>query len=134
MQRRRGENAPPKSTARTRVSNGTAMLAGVDGRSIIARRYRDLCRAIFADQGGADQLSEARMQLIRRFAALAVQAEAMEARLANGEQIDIGEHALLSSTLVRIAQRIGIDRRSKNITPSLRDYLEAKSVEIEAAE
>jgi hypothetical protein len=31
---------------------------------------------------------------------------------------------LLCSTLVRIAQRIGIDRRSKNITPSVRDYLE----------
>ena len=101
----------------------------MDGRSIIARRYRDLCRAIFADQGGADQLSEARMQLIRRFAALAVQAEAMEARLANGEQIDIGEHALLSSTLVRIASRIGIDRRARNITPSLAEYLEASSEE-----
>ena len=69
------------------------------------------------------------MQLIRRFAALAVQAEAMEARLVNGEQIDIGEHALLSSTLVRIASRIGIDRRARNITPSLADYLEGSSEE-----
>jgi len=32
---------------------------------------------------------------------------------------------------VRIAQRIGIDRRTRNITPSLRDYLEAKTVETE---
>jgi hypothetical protein len=42
----------------------------------------------------------------------------MEARLANRHSINITDHALLSSTLVRLAQRIGIDRRSRNITPS----------------
>jgi hypothetical protein len=30
---------------------------------------------------------------------------------------------LLCSTLTRLAQRIGIDRRAKNITPSLAEYL-----------
>jgi hypothetical protein len=47
----------------------------------------------------------------------------MEARLANGEQIDIAEHALLCSTLTRLAQRIGINRVSKNITPPIEDYV-----------
>jgi hypothetical protein len=55
------------------------------------------------------------LQLIRRFAAAAVLAEQMEARLANGEQIDIAEHATLSSTLVRLAQRIGIDRVPRDV-------------------
>ena len=36
-------------------------------------------------------------------------AEALEAKLARGEQIDITQHAVLSSTLVRLAQRIGIE-------------------------
>ena len=49
-------------------------------------------------------------------------AEQLESRLANGEQIDIAEHATLSSTLVRLAQRIGIDRRAKDITPDPLTY------------
>jgi hypothetical protein len=112
-----------KSHARSRVSNGTDVLPGVDGRSLIARRYRDICAAIATDQGGAERLSETRLQLIRRFAAAACLAEAMEARLANGEQIDLAEHAQLASTLVRIAQRIGIDRLPRDVTQTLSQYL-----------
>jgi hypothetical protein len=49
---------------------------------------------------------------------------------ARGEEIDVERHALLCSTLTRLAQRIGIDRRARTITPTVRDYLE----HIEAAE
>jgi hypothetical protein len=125
---------PRKPTARSRVSNNSDLLPGIDGRSVIARRYRDIASAIVADQGGVDRLSEARLQLIRRFSASAVLAESMEARLANGEEIDINSHALLTSSMVRVAARIGINRLPKNITPSLADYLEGKSRETEAAE
>ena len=113
----------PKDPGKSRVTNGADLLPDIDGRSVVARRYRDICSAIAADQGGADQLSEARLQLVRRFAAAAVLAEQMESRLVNGEQIDISEHALLASTLVRIAQRIGINRVARNVTPDLRDYI-----------
>lgn len=112
-----------KVYGRSRISNGHDVLPDVDGRSVIARRYRDIANAIFVDQAGVDQCSEARKQLIRRFAAAAVLAEQMESRLANGEQIDIQEHATLSSTLVRLAQRIGIDRVPKDIAPTLGDLL-----------
>jgi hypothetical protein len=112
-----------KKHGRTRISNGRDVLPDIDGRSIIARRYRDITAAILADQSGADQCSEARKQLIRRFAAAAVLAEQMESRLANGEKIDISEHALLSSTLTRLAQRIGIDRRQRDVSPTLSEYL-----------
>ena len=46
--------------------------------------------------------------------------------MARGEQIDLQEHATLCSSLVRLAQRIGIDRRARTIVPDLKDYLEAK--------
>jgi hypothetical protein len=52
--------------------------------------------------------------------------------LANGHSIDITDHALLSSTLVRLAQRIGIDRRSRDTTPSLSEYLQLRSERIDA--
>jgi len=115
--------APRPPVARSRVTNGADVLPGVDGRSLLARRYRDIAGAVLADQAGASQCSEARLQLIRRFAAACVLAEQLEARLTNGQAIDVGEHAALSSTLVRLASRIGIDRVPKDVTPSLSDYL-----------
>jgi hypothetical protein len=113
-----------KRRARSAVSNGTNVLANCDGRSTIARRYRDIIAAVVAGAGGADRCSETKLALIRRFSAAACLAEAMEAKLVSGEPIDIGEHALLCSTLVRVAQRIGINRIPKNITPTLNEYLE----------
>jgi len=120
-----------KIYGRSRISNGRDLLPDVDGRSVIARRYRDIANAILVDQGGIDHCSESRKQLIRRFAAAAVLAEQLESRLANGEQVDIAEHATLSSTLVRLAQRIGIDRVPRDVTPSLAEYLEHAATEAE---
>ena len=114
-----------KVYGRSRISNGRELLPDVDGRSVIARRYRDITTAILVDQGGADRCSESRMQLIRRFAAAAVLAEQMESKLANGELIDINQHATLSSTLVRLAAKIGINRIPRDITPGLDEYLAA---------
>jgi hypothetical protein len=122
-----------KPRARSRVTNGRDVLPNIDGRSTVARRFHDIVSAVIVDQGGIDRCSESRLQLIRRFAAAAVIAEQMESHLANGEEIDVSQHALLCSSLVRLAQRIGIDRRARNITPSLPDYLDEKEVE-EAAQ
>jgi hypothetical protein len=75
--------------------------------------------------GGAD-LSEARLQLIRRFSGNAVLAEQLEADLANGKKINIGEYALLCSTLVRVARQIGVNRIPRDVTPTLSEYLASK--------
>src|SRR3984893_3781455 len=69
------------SKQRSRMTNGTALLPDIDGRSAIARRLKDITSAILADQGGADQCSQSRLQLVRRFAAAAVLAEQLESRL-----------------------------------------------------
>lgn len=113
---------------RSRVTNGKELLPGVDGRSPIAKRFRDIASAILIDQGGVDRCSESRKQLIRRFAAAAVLAEQVEAKLANGEDIDIQQHATLSSTLVRLAQRIGIERVAKDVELNLGDFMRMASM------
>jgi hypothetical protein len=110
------------SKQKSRVSNGADLLPDIDGRSALARRFKDIASQILVDQGGADRCSESRTQLVRRFAAAACLAEQMESRLINGEQIDIQEHALLCSTLARLSSRIGLGRTPK-IVPSLADYL-----------
>jgi hypothetical protein len=116
---------------RSRVTNGADLLPGIDGRSPTYRRYRDLVAAMVADLGGI-ALSEARMQLVRRFAASAVLAEAMEARLVKGEPVDIMEHSQLASTQVRLASRIGLERMPKDVTPAtLQDYINKCKAEAE---
>ena len=116
-----------KPTARSRITNGADILPAIDGRSIFARRYRDIAAAIVSDQGGLDRLSEARLQLVRRFAAAACIAEELEARIARGEEMPdniIEKHSTLCSTLCRLSMRIGLGRRAKDITPTLASYLD----------
>lgn len=114
-----------KPTARSRVSNGKDWLANVDQRSSIARRYRDLMASTIADAGGLSECSQARLQLIRRLAALSVQLEALEAKLADGADIDIAEYTSLTSTLVRVVSRLGLNRVPKLVGPNLGDILRA---------
>jgi hypothetical protein len=127
--------ASRKACGRSRLSNDATLLAGVDMRSIVGRRYKDLIRAIVADQGGIERLAEARIQLIRRFAGIGCLAEAAEARMALGQEFDVGEYVQLASTMSRIAARIGINRTAKDAL-SLKEYVTAPAkpppVEIEA--
>ena len=119
----------PKSKGRSRVTNHQDILPDVDGRSLIARRFRDIVASVIADQGGLDCMAEARLQLVRRFAACAVLCESQEARLTSGEELDISEYSTLTSTLVRVAQRIGINRIARDITPSLAEYTDAQDAD-----
>lgn len=116
-----------KLRARARVTNRPAELPNVDLRSLVARRFTDITSQLIIDLGGEGRISEAKLQLVRRFAATAAMAENMEAAFARDEAINIAEHAALTSALCRLASRIGIDRNAKNVTPALRDYLEHKT-------
>ena len=100
-----------------------------DCPSLFARRFREIASAVLHDQGGGDGLSEARVQLIRRFAASAALAEQLEARLAYGNKINIAEHTLLCATLARLAQVIGSGRTTRDVTATLADYLPPNRVE-----
>jgi hypothetical protein len=88
-----------------------------------SRRYGEIVEALVNDQGGADHLSEARLQLIHRFAAYALLAEQIEAGLMRGDEINVGEHASVCNMLMRIGQTIGLDRISHRAVPTLTDLL-----------
>src|SRR3954453_2050455 len=98
------------SRARSAVTNHMGLLPGLDGRSATARRFRDLVNAFVADMGGLDHCSEVRLGLVRRLAATTVQAEMLEARMVNGDAIDIATLCTLASTTVRLSQRLGLER------------------------
>ena len=77
--------AATKPRARSRITNGSALLAGVDGRSMWARRMRDLIEAHTSDLGGVDVCSQAERSLVRRVATLSVELEHLEARFATAD-------------------------------------------------
>ena len=47
----------------------------------------------------------------------------LEARMVNGDAIDIATLCNLASTTVRLSQRLGLKRRARNVMPSVGQYL-----------
>ena len=124
---------------RSRISNGSHILPGVDGRSTWARRLRDLIALHLSDLGGDDAVSEAERSIVRRVATLTVELERMESGFAlAGEalpgQIDLYQRT--ANSLRRLLEAIGIERRQRDVTPSLADIADeiaAEEAEREAA-
>jgi hypothetical protein len=111
-----------KPEARSRVSNGKDLfLDGVDGRSVLARRYRDILSQLTSDIGGDP--SEAQSIIIRRATQLAVWCEQAEAEAAGGKDLNIGEYATATNTLRRLLADLGLERRMRDVTPSIEAYL-----------
>jgi hypothetical protein len=107
--------APRAPELRSRITNHRDLLPGVNGRSAEARRFRDLVSSYVSDMGGLDLCSEIKIGLLRRLAAATVAAERLEARMINGEAVDIGQLCTLASTTVRLASRVGLERRARPV-------------------
>jgi hypothetical protein len=130
--RHRTDTAPVASRQRAHrsaVSNGTRLFCvdGLDGRSQTALRFRDLVETIGNDLGGVDHLSEGQKQLARRAATLSIMAEAMEADAVRNLAFDGEAYGVLTDRLGRCLQRLGLERRLKDVTPTLQSYLAAKA-------
>ena len=128
--------AGPKRSHTSAVANGTRLFAvgGVDGRSLTARRFRDLIQTFSNDLGGPGVISEGQMQLIRRAAALSIMAESIETDLARGLDFDVNTYGQVTDRLRRVVETLGLRRQARDVTPSLDQYLRAAHPEREAAE
>jgi hypothetical protein len=118
--------AAHKAAARSRVTNGRCLLAGVDGRSTWVRRARDLINEHLGDLGGADNTSAAERSLVRRASVMTVELEMLERKFAlagQADAIDLDLYQRTAGNLRRILETLGLERRQKNITPSLAEYL-----------
>jgi hypothetical protein len=71
------------------------------------------------DLGGADLLSEGQRQLIRRASAHSIMAEAVEADLARDMGFDADQYGQLCDRLGRCLQRLGLERKARDVTPTL---------------
>ena len=120
---------PPAT--RSRVTNGSQLLPTVDGRSIWARRMRDLMGLHLDDLGGAENTSEAERSIVRRVAVIETELEYQEAQFAELRQAgkDPSEKMLdlysrLAGNLRRLLESIGLKRRARDITPNVAEWIE----------
>jgi hypothetical protein len=96
-------------TNRSRVTNGSRLLAGVDGRSAPARRYRDLVRGFEQE---FETPSTMDLDLIRLGAGLALKGEEMVAAIVRGEPVESEAIVTLAGQLRRVLA--DLKRRSQS--------------------
>ena len=87
------------------------------GRSVLARRYRDILAQLVSDLGGDP--SEAQSIIARRATTLAVWCEQTEAKAAAGEALNVTEFTAATNALRRLLNDLGLERRMRDITPTI---------------
>jgi hypothetical protein len=120
------------SKQRSRVTNGRLFAATIaDGRSGWSRRLGDLLDLHIADLGGQDAVTNAERSIIRRIATISVELEWIEQSFKSSragpktEELDLYFRG--SNNLRRLLEAIGLQRRSRDVTPSLDEYLRQKT-------
>ena len=108
---------------RSRVTNGRTLFVEADGRGPWGRRFRDILAEITNDLGGADLLSEGQRQLARRAATISIACERLEGEAAAGAEINLELYGRLTDRLGRALQRLGLERRARDVEPTLTEYL-----------
>ena len=126
-----------KANFRTRAGTGRSMHAvAIDARTTWGRRGVELYQSVLADLGGADRVSTAQEQLVRRLSGLCIIAECAEVGLAKGE-IPSGEalteYVATVNAMRRVAHSVGLRRIPKEVQ-DLDSYLTQRyaGTEIEA--
>jgi hypothetical protein len=121
--------AANKPQARSRITNGKALLPSVDGRSLWARLMRDTLSALLVHCGGGD-VSETKRLVARRVAVLESELVHMEdsfaklrAEGAEPEPAAVDLYGRLSDRQRRLAEPLGWERTAREITPTLAEYL-----------
>lgn len=122
------------STVRLATRNGRELSEVLDGRSSIARRYKELLADFIADLGGDHgNLSAAQHTLARRCATLTLEAERFELDFATGtpKPNELEAYLRVVGVLKRLFESVGINRgriaRPINEPTDLQSYIRSKS-------
>jgi hypothetical protein len=118
-------NRPRKGSQKTKLLT----LADLDRRTAAYKRTCAIISSLQADLGGADRLSCAQLQLIQRAAMLGAILEDQESRWLAGEPIDPGAYATLSNAQRRLLADLALERRARDVTPTLREHLARKAAD-----
>jgi hypothetical protein len=92
------------------------------------RRCKDIIAAHLSDLGGADNASEAERSIIRRASVLTVELERLEVKFALAGEAgtaDLDLYQRTAGNLRRLLEAVGLQRRAKDVEPTLADLLGA---------
>lgn len=113
---------------RSAVANGSKLFVEpTDKRTAIYRRFSGLVAELCDHLGG--NVTPTQMQLVRRAATLSVWCEAIEAKLAGGEDVsaEMPAYTTASNSLGRLLKEIGYRRELKDVTPSFDELIRRPS-------
>lgn len=95
----------------------------LDGRTTAARSAQELRKALSNDLGGPDSLSAMQLAILDNVCLLGAALGHLAASYLAGEGADLALYATLSNSQRRLLADLGLERRAKDITPPLRDYV-----------
>ena len=124
-------DASPMPTGNGRGKVRLLTRQSLDGRTKARKQFDAVVEGIASDLGGEAHLTTVQRHLVEAFAGCAVVVHDINARLLLGQPIDVSEAAQAVSSLVRLAQRIGVGRRMLDVT-DLTDHI-TKKIETRAA-
>lgn len=113
----------------TRPVGGIPTIDALDRRTRPYRRYEAIRDAVLSDMGGEENTSEVQRQLVAKFSTLALQLKSMEAAAIEGNEINLDLFGRCAGHLRRIAEALGMKRVARDVTPSLTEYLAARTPE-----
>jgi hypothetical protein len=97
----------------------------LDQRTAAARAARSLVDHLTSDLGGDDQLSAGERELVKRAALCGAIVADFEARWVAGQPVELNEYLAAVNVQRRVLATLGLQRRAKDVSPSLREYLDA---------
>jgi hypothetical protein len=122
--------AKSQTIAQTKVEFSAGIIAGqlpgVDGRTLPARRYRELVSSMASDLGG--ELSTCKAAVVCRAASLMAWCELEEAAHANTGKLDIQVYTTAVNSLRRLLSDLGLERVARDV-PDLRDWLRQRETD-----
>ncbi len=109
----------PKGSGKARLLT----LADLDRRTRAYQATERLLGELLADMGGAEFVSAGRRKTAQRAAVHGAMIDDMEARWMLGEPVDVTEYLAASNAQRRLLTTLGLERRARDVTPSLRDQV-----------
>lgn len=113
MEARSAAKTAPKARLRT--------LDDLDRRTKAAQQALALRDALAGDLGGWDHITVAERQLVEGVALLGAMIRDAGAAYLSGEPVDLGEFMALTNAQRRLLADIGLERRARDVTPSIAD-------------
>lgn len=98
-------------------------LDDLDRRTRAAQATFELRDQIAKDLGGIDRLSAMQREIVDGAALLGAMIKDAGATYLSGDPVDLGEFMALTNAQRRLLADIGLERRAKDVTPTLRDII-----------